>query len=910
MTDPDAHLHPPRLAEALLRVFAPPGEFGQSVLGDLREEFIARARRGSRLAASHWYRYQALRLAGRFAVRAFARWIPQRPRAETRDNFETKRGGETVGQIVQDLRYTVRMLLKRPAFTATVVVTLALGIGANAAIFSVVSGVLLNPLPFPEPDELVSVWGRFLPESGFDFPVFPLAPPEYVDYKNQNRTMAAVAAYSGFGATITAGDGEAERVPAANVTSNLFTMLRTPAMLGRHLVDEDDRLDADQVVVLSHALWQRRFGDDESMIGRSITVNGRTAEVVGVMPPGFGFPNPNTQLWSAFQLDESRRDNRQSHPLNAIGRLAPGATLEDAKAELGPMMAQWKADFPDIHTGHFLWVQPRIEDIVGNVRPALLLLLGAVGFVLLIVCANVASLLLAVGEHRRREIAVRGALGAGRGRILQQLLTESLVLAMVGGVVGLGLAALGTNALLALDAGTIPRIDEIQLDVRVLGFTGLLTLATGVVFGLAPALQFVSPNFQAVFRDGGHGTTAGGHRLRFRRFLVISEVALSILLVIGAGLMIRSFRNLLEEDPGFEANNILVAQLSLPSGNYDVEQASAFYSELLRDIGAIPGVEQASAVSRIPIMHNRGVTDFNIEGRPDPGLGKLAFNAPDVSARSGYFEAMKIPLRRGRLFQETDRVGTMPVAIVNETMSRMFWPGEDPIGQRIRYSGCDACQWATIVGIVGDVKYQGLSLDPRPIYYFVNEQAPEHATYFVRFMGLTIRTSGEPLTVAPAVRAAIRRLDANLPVVGLQPMTDVVSSSVARPRFIMTLMGLFAAVALTLGAVGLYGVMSYGVAQRTNEIGVRIALGADTRDVTAMVVGQGMKLALIGVGVGLVGSFAITRVMSELLFNVSATDLVTFATVSALLVLTALLASYLPARRATKIDPMTAMRSE
>ncbi len=904
-------IHPPRFAEAALRMFVPHDRFGESVLGDLQEEFAQIAASRSRFAANQWYRFQALRLIAMYTVRPLLRLVQRDRNARPHAAFQTRKMREIVGHILHDLRYAVRTLRSRPAFTITVVLTLALGIGATSAIFSVVNGVLLRPLPYPEPNDLVSVKGRFLPESGFDFPQFPVAPPEYVDYKNQTQTMEGVAGYSTYGATVVDGDGDPERIPAAGATSNLFTLLRAPALLGRTLVAEDDLPTSDGVVVLGYSIWQRRFGGDESIIGRSITLAGLSREVVGVMPPGFGFPNPNVQLWSALRLDETRRDNRQNHFFFALARLAPGKTLKDAEVELGSMMAQWRADFPDIHTGHFLFVHPYVDDVVGNVRTALWLLLGAVAFVLLMVCANVANLLMAVGEQRRQEMAIREALGAGRGRILQQLLTESLTLSALGGSIGLAVAVLGTRAVLALDAGTIPRIGEIQVDARVLLFTGMLTLATtSVVFGLIPALQTASPKLQSALREGG-GATSTGTRLRLRRLLVVSEIALSVLLVISAGLMLKSFRNLLGEDPGFDSGNILVAQLSLPPGNYDPDQASTFYTDLLRDVATIPGVEKASAISRLPIMHSRGVEDFRIKGRPPPGPGEFALNAANVSARAGYFETMRISLLRGRFFEKTDRAGTLPVAIVNEAMVRKFWPNEDPLGKRIRYSSCDTCaSWMTIVGIVGNVKYQGLSTDPPPVYYYSNEQATEHNRFETRFMSLTVKTAGDPLAAAPAVRAAIRNLDPKLPVVNLQSMASVVTGSVARPRFVMTLMGIFAVVALVLGAVGIYGVMSYSVAQRTNEIGVRIALGAGGGEVSRMVVGQGMRVAVLGIVAGLAGAFAVTRWLDSLLFKVSTTDPLTYAMVAILLTGVALIASYLPARRATRVDPMTAIRTE
>ncbi|NIM48590.1 MAG: FtsX-like permease family protein [Gemmatimonadales bacterium] len=815
-------------------------------------------------------------------------------------------------QVLRDARYAVRTLLKRPAFSTTVVITLALGIGANAAIFSVVSGVLLRPLPYPEPHNLVAVWTKFLPESGVDYPIFSLSAPEYLDYRDQNRTMESVAAYSWFGATLTEGEGEPERLTAVRVTSNLFPLLRTPVFHGRALIPEDDNPNAAPTVVLSHTLWQRRFGGDEAIVGQTISVNGEASQVVGIMPPGFAFPSSGTQLWAAMQLDETQRDTRSGHWILAVARLAEGSTLEHAKAELEPMMAHWKVDYPDEHTGHFIWLRPFIDDLVGQVRPALLLLMGAVGLVLLIACANVANLLLAVGEHRRHEIAVRRALGASRGRILQQLLTESALLSVVGGAVGLALADLGTEALLALDAGNIPRAAEIALDIRVLTFTAGLTLATSVVFGLAPALQSTSPDIHDAFRGASRRTTVAIQRRRLRQLLVVSEMALSILLLIGAGLLVKSFWRLVHADPGFEATGILVAEVRLPEANYDPDQAVTFYSQLLEHIEAVPGVEMASAISSLPVRYGRPIYGFLIEGRPEPQLGDKMWDAAGVTARSGYFETMGIPVLRGRGFDGSDRAGSLPVVVINESMARTFWPGEDPIGQRLRYSFCEECGWMTIVGIVGDVMYQGVGVAPetRFIYYVSHEQAAQTAPFMTNSMGLAIKTQGDPLTVAPAVRTAVRNLDQNLPVIGVAAMTDVVAGSLARPRFTMTLLGIFAGVALILGAVGIYGVISHSVAERTNEIGVRMALGAGRRAVTSMVVGQGMRLALIGVAFGLLAALGVTRVMNSLLFNVDRTDPVTIVAVSALLSAIALLACYLPARRAARVDPMTAMRSE
>jgi putative ABC transport system permease protein len=900
---------PPALAELLARWVVPRGEFGSALVGDLHEEFSALAERRSVAHARLWYRYQVWSLMGRYAVRRLTPSWGRRRRIRW-----TARGGNSGGDImaplIRDTRYAVRALVRRPAFTATVVVTLGLGIGANTAIFSVVYGVLLRPLPYSQPERLVSVWGRFVPESGFDFPQFPLSEPEYIDYRDESESMEAVALYADYGASLTDGAGDPERVRAAAVSSNLFQLLRVMPELGRGFTREDDLPTADLYVVLSHAVWQRRFGADSGVIGRTVSINGTPAEVVGVLPPRLAFPTPGTELWTNYRLDEANPGDRQSHNQQAIGRLNAGTTLAQAQAEMAVLMERWKAEFPDIHTGHFLFLRSLLDDVVGDVRTGLVLLLGAVAFVLLIVCVNVANLLLARGENRRREIAVCRALGASRWRILQQLMTESVVLSLLGGVLGLALAIAGTHALIARDAATIPRAQDIGVYPAVLAFAAGLALLTSVLFGLVPAVRSASPDLQGTFRDGGRTLTAGAARLRFRNGLVVAEIALSVLLVIGAGLTMRSFWRLLREDPGFRSDHLLVAQLSLPIG-YTAERASAFYTTLLGEVNAIPGVISASAVSNLPIMHSRGVNDFLIEGRPPPADGEMAWNAAFTSPRVGYFETMNIPLLRGRVFDEGDNLTGMPVAMVNETLARRFFPDGDALGRRIRMAGGgDDALWRTIVGIVGDVKYEGVNVDPRPLYYFPNEQALQDFPYMTRFMALTVRTADDPMGLAPQLRAAVHAQDPTLPIVGLQSMDDLLHGSLAQPRLVMMLLAVFGALALVLSAVGIYGVMSYGVAQRTNEIGIRIALGAESGKVTGMVMWQGMRVAAIGVALGVFAARGLTKLMQSQLFEVSATDPITFTGVAVLLAGVALLACYVPARRASRIDPIDALRTE
>ena len=561
---------------------------------------------------------------------------------------------------------------------------------------------------------------------------------------------------------------------------------------------------------------------------------------------------------------------------------------------------------PGSSHGHFWFLRPLLLDAVGSVRRPLLLLLGAVGFVLLIVCANVANLLLARGEGRRQELAVRGALGAGRGRLLQQLLTESVVLSSLGGVLGLGLAHAGLRALLALEAGSISRIDEVSLDGQVLAFTAGFTLLTSLLFGLMPTLHSTSPDLQSAFQDSARGSTSGGGRLRFRR--AISETALSVLLVIGAGLMVKSFWKMTSVDPGFNASNVLVVPLRVPSGSVGPEEANLFYTNLTDELAALPGVERVSGVSSLPLSGRQPSMGFKIRGEPEPGEDEAKRASEVVAARRDYFETMGIPLLRGRLFGPSDRPGTPEVGVVNEAMVQKFFGGKDPVGRQIRYGA--PVPWVTIVGVVGNVKVDGLDTESWPTYYLAAEQAAEHYRFLTYSNTVVVRTKADPAAIGPQVRAVIRRLDPHLPILGMRTMENVVSTSVARPRFIMTLLGMFAALALVLGAVGIYGVMSYGVAQRTHEIGIRMALGAGRPAVTKLVVGQGMVLAAIGVGVGLAAAVAVTRVLESQLFGVSSRDPLIFASVAVGLTVVSLLASLLPALRATRIHPVEALRTE
>ena len=810
--------------------------------------------------------------------------------------------------LMQDIRYALRGFVKSPMFTIVAVTTLALGIGANTAIFSVVNGVLLQPLPYYEHDNLVAIYSRFLPESGRDIPEGIIGSPEYFDYLNENRSMESVAAISTKRFTITEGDGDPEVVTAGYVSADMFSVLRTPPLLGRTLISEDDGAEPTPVFVLSYDFWQRRFGGDPGIIGRTLAggidvgILSAVGEIVGVMPEGFSFPSEDVQLWTQLPLDPARTW-RGGHWFYMIGRLADGVSYEAAQADMATIMADWEVRYPNDHTGHFLFLKPLLDDYIADIRPALLLLLGAVGFVLLIVCANVANILLARGEGRRREIAVRRALGAGRSRLVQQLLTECLLLAVIGGAAGVVLARIALPVLLALEGGTIPRVDQIVLDGRVLAFSAILVLLTAMIFSLVPTLQGAATNISGAFHDRSTSTKEGKQHLRFRAFLIVTEMALAIMLVIGAGLMVKSYWRLLNEDPGFRTDNLLTAFFSLPAESYAPEQAREFYGRLTETVSALPGVENAALVSRTPMESDWSQAPAHIEGWERPNPAQMCCTASAVWGDPGIFRTFGTSLVAGRLFDETDLPETPSVIVIDETLARTYWPDDDPIGKRMTSGGSD---YYTVVGIVRHIQYDGLGTT-YPTLYMPFRQMGDH---FVQSMVLAVRTAADPTTLVAPLRETVRSLDPNLAIVYVRTMDDVLSREVARPKFTMTLLGMFAFVALILGVIGVYGVMSHAVAARTNEIGIRVALGARGEEVTWMVTRQGFLLAMAGVAVGLGCALLASRVMTGLLFEVSATDPWTFCGVALLMALVALLASYLPARRASRVDPIEALRAE
>lgn len=824
-----------------------------------------------------------------------------------REAARDERGGQALAMLLRDLSYGARALRREPGFAAVGIVTLALGIGAATAIFSVLNGVLLAPLPYPHSEELVAVYGRFLPVSGFDFPRFPLSAPEYFDYAEGARAMESTAAWRAGSATLTGPEGEPAQVRGVAATASLSRVLRVTPAIGRFYRPEEDVPDGPDVVVVSDRLWRTRFGADTSLVGRAIRVDGRVREVIGVMPRGFAFPSRDADLWMPLRPDRAVQTNRASHGWSAIGRLATGATLASAEAERATMMARWERDYPEIHTGHFLVVESMLESEVGAARRALFVLLAAVGLLLLIACVNVANLLLARAPAREREMAVRAALGARRTRLVRQLLAESLVLAGAGGVIGVLLAVAGVRAIVAIGSESIPRVDDVRLSGPVLGFAILTTVFSSVLFGLVPALRGGSVDVQATLRRGGRAIAGSGVRLR--RVLVAVEIALAMIVALGAGLLIRSFGELLRVDPGFDSEGVLVSSLNLPAARYaDAGRTLTFQSALRARLTAAPGVSAFGVASSIPLADSPPNVDFDVEGAPERGAGAPMTSGDMIAATPGFDRAIGARIVRGRFFEATDGPADPPVAVVNRTAARLFWPGVDPIGRRIRVA--DDAPWLAIVGVIDDVLYQSLDAEPRQAWYIPYTQAEATFGAPVRTMKLVLRTAGDPLPLADIIRSSVREIDPELPVVGIRPMTNVVAGSVAGPRFTTVLLSLFAGVALLLGAVGIYGVIAYTVSQRGKELGIRMALGAGYRDTTGMVLAQGMKLMALGVLIGIAGALGLTRLLSGLLFGVRPNDPLTFIAVSLVLAAIGALACWIPARRARTVDLSSVLRTD
>jgi putative ABC transport system permease protein len=802
----------------------------------------------------------------------------------------------------QDIRFAVRMLLKNWSVTAIIVVVLALGIGANTAIFSVVNAALLRPLPYADPDKLVR-----LSEDSPNVPQMSISYPNFLDWREQNKIFSGIAAMQFRSLNLT-GTSEPERLAGRAVSAELFDVLGVKPALGRSFATAEDQPGASPVCMISYGLWQRRFGSDPTLVNKQINLSGASYTVIGVLPASYAFGTP-TDVFVPIGLRADEMKERGSHPgIYAVARLKPGVTVETARAELIAMAARISEQYG--MKGNRATLTPLSTAFVGDIRTTLLILLGAVGFVLAIACANVANLLLARAATRQKEMAIRTALGAGRLRIVRQLLTESILLALVGGTIGVLLAFWGIDLLRSASADSLPSTAVIKLDGRVLLFTLIVSLLTGIIFGLVPALAAAKTDLHDTLKEGGRSSTAGGRRSWLRNALVVTEVALSLVLLIGAGLLIKSFVRILNTDPGFKSQNLLTMQLALNAKKDEGGKVLNFFNDLNGRIAGLPGVESAAFANGMPLAQTAD-TSFAIVGRPKAEPGKqpqtmLYVTSPD------YLRAMGIRLVKGRFFTAQDTQHSPRVAVIDEAFVRQQFPDQEALGQHLAGDGKDNPD-AEIVGVVAHVKHFGLDAVERvqPQLYVPFNQAPNDMLPFLApRMNLIIRTTADPLTLTAAVRRQVQALDPNQPVFNVSTMEQTLDQSLVTQRLSMTLLALLASLALILAAVGIYGVMSYTVTQRSHEIGIRMAIGAQPRDVFKMVIGRGMMLALIGVAFGLVGAFSLTRLMKSMLFAVEPTDPVTFAGIAVLLTSVALVACYVPGRRATKVDPLVALRYE
>ncbi|MEK6283283.1 MAG: ABC transporter permease [Acidobacteriota bacterium] len=798
--------------------------------------------------------------------------------------------------LLQDLRYRLRTLRKNPGFTFAAVLTLALGIGANTAIFSLANSIVFRPLPYQEPERLVLLAYAFN----------EVSPANFLDWRAQNQSFESVAALTYWIANLTGSD-EPERLDGYAVSPSLFPMLGVKPIQGRSFLPEEEEEGKDNVVMVSAGFWQRRLGSDPNSVGKTLTINGKTRTVVGIMPADFQFYDSGIDIWIPLSFSAKDKEARRMAFLTAVGRLKPGVSLDMAQSDMTGVAGRLEQLYPQTNANVGIKLIPLHQYIVGSIRPAILMLLGAVSFVLLIACGNVANLLLARATSRQKEIGIRLALGAKRLRLIRQLLTESILLSLLGGLLGLALAWWGVyvfaNSISQPNAPFIPRLTEIRVDNTVLFFTLGISLLTGILFGLTPALQLSKPELVETLKDGNKGASGGTKGRRLRNVLVVAEVALSLVLLCGAGLMIRSFMQLLKVDLGFNQENLLVMNLSLNPAKYQKQdQMAAFNQQALERIRALPGVQSATLTTTLPLTGQDASGAFLIEGRPEP-----APNEPLVvkirTTDYDYFRTLGIPLKKGRYFTAKDDEKGAGVAIINESTAKRFWPNEEPLGKRIKLAGPNS-PLAEIVGVVGNVRHSTLRAQPNPELYFPLQQNPQ------RGLMLVVRTNLDPASFSSTVRNQIFGVDKNQPVSNIRTMKQLVYNSSYLNRLAMVLLGIFAGVALILAAIGLYSLISYSVTQRTHEIGVRMALGAKSRDIFKMIVREGLVLTLIGIGIGLAAAFALTRLMSTLLFGVSASDPVSFVAVSLLMVTVAFVASYLPARSATRVNPVVALRYE
>jgi putative ABC transport system permease protein len=799
----------------------------------------------------------------------------------------------------RDVRFGARMLAKAPGFAAVAILTLALGIGANTAIFSVINAILLRPLPYPAADRLV-----FLTEWSEQVPQMSFSVANFKDVRDQSGAFESIGAYNNTNFILTGAGSEAERVSARQVSSGVFPTLGKQPLIGRLFRPEDDKPGAEPVVLLSEGFWERRFGRDPQVVGRSLTLSGVKFTVLGVMPRTLHSSWKPTEVFTPLlRLEDTLggETNRDNHPgIYVIGRLKPGVSVERARSEVVALAGRLAERYPQTNARQSMTLEPLHEALVGDLRPALMLLLGAVALVLLIACANVANLLLARAAQREKEVAVRLAIGARRGRLLRQLLTESLLLSLAGGLVGALLAFGGVRALVASLPAGVPRAEEIAVDASVLAFTAGLAVLTGFVFGIAPAWRVSHAAGYQPLKDGGRGTAGPAHH-RVRNTLVVGEVSLALILLIGAGLLLRSFYRVIAADPGFRPEGVITATLPLPDARFpeDTDRAR-FVGRVLEEARALPGVDVAAGT--MPLLGN-WQSSFSVEGRPEPPPGQRP--SADIARVAGdYFRAMGVRVLAGRAFEEFDKADAPRVCIVDETFASAQWPGESPLGKRVKFGGHDDNEepWMEVVGVVAHVKNYGVDEDSRVELYLPFLQDP------VGSFTLVVRSQGDPSGLAPTLRGAVRAVDPEVPLYAVRTLEDIVSENTAQRRLAVVLLGVFAAIALTLAAVGIYGVMSYAVAQRTQEIGIRMALGAHSRDVLSMVLRHGLGLALAGVALGLLAAFVLARLIASLLFQVSAADPPTFSLVPLLLIGVAALACYLPARRATRVEPLVALR--
>lgn len=818
--------------------------------------------------------------------------------------------------LFQDLRYGARMLFKNPGITFVVILALALGIGANTAIFSVVDAVLLRPLPYPESDRLV-----LLNETSKAMDEISVSYPNFTDWRNQNHVFENIGVYNRSSYNLT-GVGDAERIVTGQVSADLFAALRANPAMGRLFTNDEDKPGGTPVVLLSHPLWQRRFAGQANILNQQLMLNNKSYTVIGIMPEGFQFPT-RVEMWVPVgQLSgEASWQSRGNHPgLYGVARLKPGVTFAQAKAEMDTIGANLEKQYQDSNAGNGIGLHPLLEVFVGDVRRPLWVLFAAVAFVLLIACANIANLLLARAQSRQKEMAIRSAMGAGRWRIARQLLTESVLLALIGGTLGMLVAQWGIKLILYISPDALPRSKEIGLDWRVLAFTIGLSFVTGLLFGLVPALQAGVVDVHETLKETGRGTS-GKHWLRSS--LVVVEVATTLVLLVGAGLMIRSFYRLQKVNPGFSYDHLTSFTVALPQKKYaESEQREQFYNRLLENLRGLPGVEATAAASGLPLGNNGWQTSFVIDGRPRPPrdqtpLMEACLVTPD------YFKAMNIPVKSGRVFDSHDDrswiaskdlskldddekfIAPLNSIVIDEEFARRYWPGEEAVGKRIAMGSEKDPRFLTVLGVVGRVKMEGLGTDSKRVQgYFPFAQIPSGG------MTVILKAAGDPNQLIAAVRQQVKAIDPDQPIYSVRTMDDIRSESVAPERLNLTLLSIFAGLALVLAVVGIYGVMSYTVTQRTHEIGIRMAIGAQPRDVFRMVIGQGMMLAFVGVVCGLIGAFGLTRLMASMLFGVEPTDPVTFAAIAVLLTGVALVACYVPGRRATKVDPVVSLRYE